>query len=69
MGENLSFSVTNENEKILIKNSLITLHKMCFTFLLCGHGPMYGRFMGCTVNETTQLCFLWLLLLCVCFFR
>ena len=42
-------SVTYENERISIKNSLPYIK--CVLRLSCVvHGPIYGRFMGCTVN-------------------
>ena len=48
MGKNLSFR-TYENEMISIKNSLPYIK--CVLRLSCvAHGPIYGRFMGCTVN-------------------
>ena len=43
------FSVTYENERISVKNSLpyikCVLHLSCVV-----HGSIYARFMGCTVN-------------------
>ena len=49
MGKNLSVSVTYENERISIKNSLTYLK--CVLRLSCEvHGPIYGRFMGFYVN-------------------
>ena len=45
MGKKPIVSVTNENERILIKNSLPYLK--CVLRLSCAvHGPIYGRFMG-----------------------
>ena len=42
-------SVTYENERISVKNSLPYLH--CVLCLSCVvHGPIYGRFMGFSVN-------------------
>ena len=42
-------SVTYENERISIKNSLPYIK--CVLRLSCVvHGPIYGRFMSCTVN-------------------
>ena len=32
------------------KKKQLSLHKMCVTSLLCAPGPIYGRFMDCTVN-------------------
>ena len=49
MGKKPIVSVTYENERISIKNSLPYLK--CVLHLSCVvHGPIYGRFMGCTVN-------------------
>ena len=42
-------SVTYENERISIKNNLPYIK--CVLRLSCVvHGPIYDRFMGCTVN-------------------
>ena len=41
-------SVTYENQRISIKNSLAYIK--CVLRLSCVvHGPIYGRFMGCTL--------------------
>ena len=49
MGKKPIVSVTYENERILIKNSLPYLK--CVLRLSCVvHGPIYGRFMGFYVN-------------------
>ena len=49
MGKKPIFSVTYENERISIKNSLPYLK--CVLRLSCVvHGPIYGRFMGFYVN-------------------
>ena len=49
MGKKPIVSVTNENERISIKNSLPYLK--CVLHLSCVvHGPIYGRFMGFYVN-------------------
>ena len=49
MGKKPIVSVTYENESISIKNSL--LYMKCVLRLSCVvYGPIYGRFMGCTVN-------------------
>ena len=49
MGKKPIVSATYENERISIKNSLPSLK--CVLRLSCVvHGPIYGRFMGCTVN-------------------
>ena len=49
MGKKPIVSVTYENERISIKNSLpyikCVLHLSCVV-----HGPIYDRFMSCTVN-------------------
>ena len=42
-------SITYENERILIKNSLPYI-KYVFRLSCVVHGPIYGRLMGCTVN-------------------
>ena len=56
MGKKPIVSVTYENERISKRDSLPymkrVLHLSCVV-----HGPIYGRFMGCTVNGlpwTTQ---------------
>ena len=49
MGKKTYRSVTYENERISIKNSLPYLK--CVLRLSCVvHGPIYGRFMGFYVN-------------------
>ena len=49
MGKKPIVSVTYENERISIKNSLPYLQ--CVLRLSCVvHGPIYGRFMGFYVN-------------------
>ena len=49
LGKKLIVSVTYENERILIKNS--SPYIKCVLRLSCvTHGPIHGRFMGCTVN-------------------
>ena len=49
MGKKPTVSVTYENERILIKNSLPYLK--CVLRLSCvAQGPIYGRFMGFYVN-------------------
>ena len=49
MGKKPIVSVTYENERISIKNSLPYLK--CVLRLFCAvHGPIYGRFMGFYVN-------------------
>ena len=57
MGKKPIVSVTYENERISIKNSLPYLK--CVLRLSCVvHGPIYGRFMGYTVNCFTLFFFL-----------
>ena len=49
MGKKPIVSLTYENERISIKNSLPYLK--CVLRLSCGvHGQIYGRFMGFYVN-------------------
>ena len=49
MGKKPIVSVTYENERISIKNSLPYIK--CVLRLSCVvHGPIYGRFICCTVN-------------------
>ena len=49
MGKEPIVSVTYENERISIENSLPYIK--CVLRLPCVvHGPIYARFMGCTVN-------------------
>ena len=49
MGKKPIVSVTYENERISIKNSLP--YRKCVLRLSCVvHGPIYGRFMGFYVN-------------------
>ena len=50
MGKKPIVSVTYENERISIKKTQLNLHRMCVTSLLGGPWPIYGVFMGCTVN-------------------
>ena len=45
MGKKPIVSVTYENERISIKNSLPYL-KCVFRLSCAVHGPIYGRFMG-----------------------
>ena len=49
MGKKPIVSVTYENERISIKNSLPYL-KCVFRLSCVAHGPIYGRFMGFYVN-------------------
>ena len=49
MGKKPIVSVTYENERISIKNSLPYL-KCVFRLSCVVHGPIYGRFMGFYVN-------------------
>ena len=42
-------SVTYENERISIRNSLPYI-KCVLRLSWAVHGPIYDRFMGCTVN-------------------
>ena len=49
MGKNPIVSITHENERISIKNSLPYI-KCVLRLSWVVHGPIYGRFMGCTVN-------------------
>ena len=44
MGKKPIVSVTYENERISIKNSSVTLHKMCVKSLLCGPWADLWRF-------------------------
>ena len=54
MGKKPIVSVTYENERISIKNSLPYLK--CVLRLPCVvHGPIYGRFMGFYVNGFLSL--------------
>ena len=51
MGKKPIVSVTYENERISIKKENSLPYIKCVLRLSCGvHGPIYGRFMGCTVN-------------------
>ena len=56
MGKKPIVSVTYESERISIKNSQLTLLKMCVTSLLCGPRAIYGRFMGFYVNDFLSFC-------------
>ena len=54
MGKKPIVSVTDENERISIKHSLPYLK--CVLRLSCVvHGPIYGRFMGFSVNGFLSL--------------
>ena len=56
MGKKPIVSVTDENERISIKNSLP--YSKCVLRLSCVvHGPIYGRFMGFHVNGFLSLYF------------
>ena len=49
MGKKPIASVTYENERISIKNSVLCIK--CLLHLSCVvHGPIYGLFMGCIIN-------------------
>ena len=49
MGKKPIASVTYENERISIKNSVPFIK--CVLHLSCvAYGPSYGRFMGCIIN-------------------
>ena len=51
MGKKPIVSVSYKNERISMKNSLPYIK--CVLRLSCVvHGPIYGRFMGCTVNDS-----------------
>ena len=52
MGKKPIVSVTYENDRISIKKKKNSLpYIKCVLHLSCVvHGPIYGRFMGCTVN-------------------
>ena len=49
MEKNPIDSVSYENERISIKNNLPYI-KCVLRLSWVVHGPIYGRFMGCTVN-------------------
>ena len=49
MGKKPIVSVTYKNERISMKNSLPDI-KGVLRLSCVIHGPIYGRFMGCTVN-------------------
>ena len=54
MGKKPIVSVSYKNERISMKNSLPYIK--CVLRLSCVvHGPIYGRFMGCTVNGSLSL--------------
>ena len=54
MGKNPIVSVSYKNERISMKNGLPYIK--CVLRLSCVvHGPIYGRFMGCTVNGSLSL--------------
>ena len=51
MGKKPIVSVSYKNERISMKNSLPYIK--CVLRLSCVvHGSIYGRFMGCTVNDS-----------------
>ena len=57
MGKKPIVSVTYENERISIKNSLPYLKCVLRRLSCVVRGPIYGRFMGCNVTRpawTTQ---------------
>ena len=47
-------SVIYQNERILIKNSLPYI-KYVLRLSCVAHGPIHGRFIGCTVNGFLSL--------------
>ena len=51
MGKKPIVSVTYENERISIKENTALPYIKCVLRLSCiVHGPIYGRFMGCSVK-------------------
>ena len=50
MEKNPVVSVTYENESTSIKNSLPYIKLNVLRLSCVVHGPIYGRFMVCTVN-------------------
>ena len=55
MGKKRIVSVTYENERISIKNRLPCLKRVLHLSCVI-HGPIYGRFMGCTENGFLSIC-------------
>ena len=54
-GENTyRFCNIRKRKDLNLKKKQLTLHKLCVTSLLCGHGPVYGRFMG--FLDMVELC-------------
>ena len=47
-------SITYENERISIKNSLPYI-KYVFRLSCVVYGPIFGRLMGCTVNGVLSI--------------
>ena len=50
MGKKPIVTVTYENERISIKKPSLTYIKCVLRLSSVVHGPIYGLFMGCTVN-------------------
>ena len=50
MGKKPIVSVTYENERISIKKKSLPYIKSLLRLSCVVHRPIYGRFMGCTVN-------------------
>ena len=51
MGKKPIVSVTYENERISIKeNTAFLTQNVCLRLSCMVHGPIYGRFMGCSVK-------------------
>ena len=61
MGKTPIVSVIYKNERISIKKKDRLPYIKCVLRLYCVvHGPIYGRFMGCTVNGFLSICKLYI---------
>ena len=56
MGKKPIVSVTYENERISIKKDRLPYIKCVLRLYCVVHGPIYGRFMSCTVNGLLSIC-------------
>ena len=51
MGKKPIVSVTYENERVSIKKNSLPYIKFVLRLSWVVHGPIYGCFMGCIVND------------------
>ena len=56
MGKKPIVTVTYETERISIKKDRLPYIKCVLRLYCVVHGPIYGRFMGCTINGFLSIC-------------